>query len=162
MWSHLCKSIVPYWCALSCESPVLVVNKTKCDIVQVFEGKKMENLISSPLRKRIRSPGLRAALSAGLPAETRWWMMDDLNKHWGMYYWVHLRWIIGFTRDDRVDPHWGVASQSEAKTHVAFAHPHCSVETSRSLNQPKIAQCINTVSNIWWLRQVMLPNSFYL
>lgn len=29
------------------------------------------------------------------------------------------------TRDDRVNPHWSMASKSKAETHVAFAHSHC-------------------------------------
>lgn len=33
------------------------------------------------------------------------------------------------TRDDRVNPHWGVASEGEAKTHVAFTYSDCPKNT---------------------------------
>lgn len=29
------------------------------------------------------------------------------------------------TGDDRVNPHWCVASKGETKAHVSFAHSHC-------------------------------------
>lgn len=115
----------------------------------------MENLISSPLRKRIRSPGFNPALSAGLPAETWWYLMDAPNRHLWVYLLARIKRVIWFTRDDRVDPHWGMTSQSEAKTHVAFAHPHCSVETntrlwvSQKLHHKTYLQYIRFEAPIW-------------
>lgn len=47
-----------------------------------------------------------------------------------------------------------MAPQSEAKTHVAFAHPHCSVETIMSIESAKncTTKHISNVCNILGLR----------
>lgn len=42
-----------------------------------------------------------------------------------MHY-VHTRFQL--TGDDRVNPHWSMASESEAKTHVTLTHSHCPKE----------------------------------
>lgn len=80
------------------------------------------DLISSPLRNRMRSPGFRPALSAALPAQQNESKQDDVCSlmHLETSVWLD----VGFTGDDRVDPHRRVTPESEAKAHVAFAHSH--------------------------------------
>lgn len=88
------------------------------------------NLMSSPLRNRMRSPGFRPALSAGLPEEQR------RNDRQFTYMEFLLKSIICFilTRDHGVNPHWSMASESEAKTHVALANSHCPKEANLSFS----------------------------
>lgn len=105
--------------------------------------------MSSPLRKRMRSPGFRPALSAGLPAEKQNEIRSNSSDNkeldqTGLNF-IYTIVIISntsfyLTGDDRVDPHWSVASQGEAKTHVAFTHSDCPKNTSLKELQRQMMQ----------------------